>query len=409
MSWKTKILIFVGIITAVMVVQFFMPGTGQGHTIRMEATGYGVPYAFDANPSFHSNNSRFYFVVTREGIQYRPSAGDARWTHSFNLTQPVTVARGDFIAVGEKSGGRRVDVFSANDGFLFRAEFNDPVVMFSINETGILAAVVQYATGRYGIYAHNQQSVRRGEVIYFQRITDDLHFPTAVEVSADGSYIAIAIVDLNVRMDTTVQFRFVNRADARAAGVEEVDGLFASEIFSGQLVYGMRFMANNRFVVATTSQIAGFQLVPQAYAVTQVRPQWTRSLQNELSHIAFYGNRHLVYVTGDMHLGMAEGSPVGTVYMVNADGTETGTFSLGRRATHLSVGHGALLVGSDRNFHAVDMRGNHLWEHNSLHYTRDMIFLDDTDTVLIAAANRADVHARRRVRIDELESLILGD
>ncbi|MCL1786767.1 MAG: DUF5711 family protein [Defluviitaleaceae bacterium] len=408
MSLKTKVLIFVGIITAVMVVQFFVSGIGQGHTMRMEPTGHGVPYAFDAGPFFHSNNSRFYFVVTRDGIQYRPSNGEARWSHSFNFTQPLAVARGDFVAVGERQGGRRVEVFSAADERLFVAEFNDPVMMFSVSATGLLSVVVQYAAGGYGIYVENQQSVRgiRGlDSIYSQRIVDDLHFPVAVEISHDGRYIAVATLDVSgIRPETTIEFRYIHESHAWAVGVDDQEGLFASEIFNGQLIYGMRFMENNRFVVATTSQIVGFQMTPRAYAPTAMQILWTRELQNELAHLAFYGNRHIVYVTGNMHLGVASGDPVGTVHMINSEGEPVGEFSLGRRATHLSVGHGAVLVGSDRNFHAIDMRGNHLWEHNALHYTLAMIFLDDRDTVLIAGANRAEVNARQRTRVNEFET-----
>jgi len=402
MSTKTKILIFVGLITIVMVVQFFMPDMGQNHIVRMEPTGHSVSYTFDASPSFHSNDSRFFYFVTRDGISFRPSNGDVRWSHSFSFNHPTMVARGDFVAVGERYGGRRVYVFDSSDQPLFRADFDYPIAMFSINAAGFLSVVLQTSVG-YRIYVHNQQSIRAGEYLYRENIVGDLYFPTAVEVSEDGSYIAVAIADLNVRLDTTVHLRYLNERDARTW--DTVDGLFAFETFAGQIVYTVRFMADNRLVVVTESQIIGYQIIRRDYAVTTQQISWVIDLQNDLSHMAFYGNRHLVYITGDRHLGAVNGSPVGTVHIINADGTPVGEFNMGRRATHLSVGHGAVLVGSDRNFHAIDLRGNHLWEHNSLHYTRDMIFLDDTDTVLIVGASRAEVNTRQRVRINDFENV----
>ena len=402
MSTKTKILIFVGLITIAMVVQHFLPDR-HNHIIRMEPTGHGVSYNFDASPSFHSNNSRFYYFVTRDGIQYRPSDGDVRWNHSFSFNQPHMVARGDIVAVGERSGGRRVYVFNSTDELLFRAEFEYPVMMFSVNAAGFLSVVLEMPFG-YRIYVHNQLSIRAGEYFYRQNIVDDLHFPVAVEVSEDGRYIAVAIVDLSVRVDTTVQLRYTSLWDAVAWGAAE--GLFASEIFTDQIVHSLRFMADDRLVVATDSQILGYRIIERDYNVTAKEWAWTVNLQNELSEMAFYGNRHLVYVTGNRHLGAINGYPVGTVHIVNTtDGTRAGEFSTGRHATHLSVGNGAVLVGSDRNFHAIDLRGNHLWEHNSLHYTRSMIFLDDTDTVLIAGANRAEVNRRQRVRVTDFEGI----
>jgi len=403
MSTKTKILIFVGLITVVMVVQFFLPDMGQNHIVRMEPTGHSVSYTFDASPSFHSNNSRFFYFVTRDGISFRPSNGDVRWSYTFSFSQPLMVARGDIVAVGERYGGRRIYVFNSSDELLFRADFDYPVAMFSVNAAGFLSVVLQTSVG-YRVYVHNQQSIRAGEYLYRQNIVGELYFPTAVEVSEDGRYIAVAIADLNVRVNTTVHLRYLNERDSRVWGLEY--GLFAFETFADQIVYAVRFMADNRLVMATESQIMGYQIIAREYTVTTKQPIWTIQLQNELSQMAFYGNRHLVYVTGDRHLGATNGSPVGMVQIINTtDGERVGEFNMGRRATHLSVGHGAVLVGSDRNFHAIDLRGNHLWEHNSLHHTGDMIFLDDTDTVLIAGASRAEVNTRQRVRINDFENV----
>lgn len=404
MNNKTKILIFVGLITIVMVVQFFMPHFGQTHIIRMEPTGDSVSYPLDAGPSFHSNNSNLFYFVTRGGVQQLASNGGVRWSEPFSFTHPIMVARGDIVAVGERAG-RTVYVFNSA-GLIFSADFDDPVVLFSVNEAGILSVVLETSFG-YRIYIHNQQSVRPGErALFYQNITGDLHFPTAVEVSENGRYIAVAILDSSTSLfNHTILLRYMNEWDARAAGVEE--GLFAAEILDDQeVIYSMRFMADNKFVVATTSRIICYQITSRSYGVSTKQILWAINLQNYLSHIAFYGNRHLVYVTGDRHLGIIDGTPPGAVRIVNLDSTQVGEFNLGRSVTHLSVGHGAAIVGTDRNFHAIDLRGNLLWEHNALQYTRDVIFLDDTDTILIAGANRAEVHVRRRMRNNTIEEIL---
>ncbi|MCL2285478.1 MAG: DUF5711 family protein [Firmicutes bacterium] len=402
MTIKTKLLIFVGLITIVLMVQFLLPFFGQSHVVRMEP-GYSIPFDLDANPSFHSNNSRFFYLVTRSGVQYRRvSDMSAHWTESIGFTRAMTVARGDIIAVGEQSGGRSVHVFNPS-GLMFTAEFDDPIVSFFVNETGFLSVILQTSFG-YRIYVHNQQSIRAGVPLYSQNIADALVFPLAVDVSENGRYIAVAIVDVNVWKTTTIQFRYINDSDARAAGVDVHQGLFAAVMLE-ELIYTIRFMADNRLIIATPSEIRCYQIITRPYLVSEPQRAWTINLQNELSHIGFDGNRHLVYVTGDRHLNTLNGSSVGTVYIVNMNGTHVGEFNLGRRATHLSVGHGAVIVGSDRNFHAIDLRGNHLWEHNSLHYTSDMLFIDGTNTVLVVGANRAEVNVRRRVRVNEFENV----
>jgi len=215
--------------------------------------------------------------------------------------------------------------------------------------------------------------------------------PLTAQVSADGRYIAIAMLDMDIVPRSIVQFRYINASDARGTA----DGLFAAETFARQTVTAVQFMDNNRVIVATTGQISGFQLGP-AHATKQ--ELWTISLYNQLSHIEFT-QTHFAFITGDkVHEVYAE--DVGTVKMFHVDGTPTGYFSLGRRATHLSMGHNALIAGTDRIFNAFDLRGQHLWEYITLHDTRDFLFLENTNTVLVAGNTRADVRQRRAVRED---------
>ena len=402
---KTKVLIFFAIISIIMVIQYLMPNIGQTHYMRMEPTGRGgVTYTFDASPSFHSNSSGNFYFSNRSGISMRTSNGDIRFSSSFSFNNPIMVARGDIVAIGEERGGRRIYVFNA-DGFMYRVDLEDPIMNFSVNEAGFLAVVVQFPTG-HGIRVFNQRSSTAP--LYSRDIVGQaqtLWFPTSVEVSNNGRYIVVAIVDLYTTFRTHLQFGYINQVDGLGTG--NVYGLFSAETFHGQLVYDMRFMTDNRLVVVTRDRIICYQINTRSYAVSTQHELWSINLRNDLAQIGFYGNRHFIYVTGDRHLGEVDALPVGSIRIVNTDdGEETGYFNLGRRATHLSVGHGAVLIGADRSFHAIDLRGNHLWEHNVLYDVRgrDVIFLDNVDTILVAGANRAEIFERNRVRVGEMES-----
>jgi len=405
MKTKTKILICASIVAIVIIIQLITSNVGQGTAMRFEQTGVFFPYNFDASPSFYSNSSEFFFFATRDGVAYRTANRDrVEWNHAYSLNRPVMVGRGDFAAVGEQSGGRRIYVFNANEGYLFHVDFDVPVLTFSINETGFLAVVVQYNTG-HGIYVFNQASIGGidGDWMYSRFEEAELVYPTAIEVSADGRYIIVALLDLRVRPTTTLQFGYINSNDGFITG--HIQGLFSEERLDRQLVYAMQFMSGNRLVVATTSQLVIYQISPRNHAPSVQEEIWSEALENSLTHIEFYGNSHFVYVLGDRNIGMSDAPPPGTVNIRNAAGARIGTFALGRRATHLSVGHGAVLVGADRNFHAVNFNGTHLWEHNSLFDTRAMLFLDNTDIILIAGMNRAEVQERRRVRVSDFENV----
>ena len=408
MKTTTKVLIFVGIIATVMVIQFLMPSMGQTQHIRLESTGHGVSYDFDASPSFHANSSGDFFFATRDGLQYRSSGGLQHWSHSFAFNNPIMVTRGNVVGVGEPRG-RRVYVFGTN-GLLFSRDFDQPVMTFSVNNMGFLAVVLQYPNGHHRIQVFNPQQF--SEPLYNRLVVNEeggLWFPTAVEVSDMGRYVVVAMLDLNTMLTTTVEFGYINESDA--AGVNDRFGVFASEILHGQIVSAVRFMAGDRVIVTTTAYILCFQLVVPSHGPTMLQEAWRIELENTIDHIDFYGGRYLIYIVGDRNLGVTDAPAVGTVHIVNMNGHVETPFSLGRRATHLSVGHGAVLVGADRNFHAVTLGGAHLWEHNALFDTRgrQVIFLDNTDTILIGGANRADVHERRRVRMDAFDTFDMFD
>ena len=391
---KIKILVFVGLLVAIIIMQIFVPDLGQTHIVRMEPTGLSVSYNFDDSPSFHSHNGRFFYTATRDGMFYRTANMELRWSESFNFSNPIMVTRGDIVAVGDRTGGRMVYVFNPQ-GLMFSVDFGYPVQFFNVNATGILSAIVQKTYGSY-IYVYSPQSARAGESIFYERAMGDMLQPTGVDVSPDGRYIAIATLDTEIRMQTIITFRYLNEADALAWRTEE--GLFSAEVFHGEIVTSIRFMAGDRLLVTTPSRIVCFQINARSYAISTQDILWVEELTNVLTHLDFYNDRYFAYIVGERNIGEMEGSDPGTLYIKNIDGHTVGTFSMGRNATHISMGSGAVIVGSDRNFHAIGLTGTHLWEHNSIHDTRDVIFVGDTDTILVAGQNRAEINTRQRVR-----------
>jgi len=401
MKTRTKIFIFIAIITGVMAFQLFLPNFGRTQHMRMELIGGGITYDFGASPSFHSNSSASFFYSTRSVVQYRTTAGDGRasQSHSFNptLTRPIMIGRGDIVAVGEENG-RRVYVFGT-EGLILRKEFDDIVSVFSVTESGLLSVVLRQGTG-HEIRVYN----RTGELLYLRFIREAMRIPIAVETSYCGRYVVVAIMNLSTMLTTYLEFGYINTTD----GVDLLDthAVFFTDIFNDHIVTSMRFMADNKLVSFTTAGVICYQLVPNLHGPTRVNQIFFYEKDFSIDNVVFYGDRHFAYVTGSRHMWVTEGPIAGTVRIYNINGTRTGEFFLGRRATHLSAGHGAILVGADRNFHAVTLNGNHLWEHNALQDAtgRDVIFLGNTNTILISGPNRADILERRRARDTELEN-----
>ena len=150
--------------------------------------------------------------------------------------------------------------------------------------------------------------------------------------------------------------------------------------------------------MASDTQIVSLER-GQGHSVSQ---RWAIELNNQIDRLDFYGDSRFAFVTGDAFTGNWDAKPVGTLQIFNMDGEMTGSFSLGRRATFLQMGHNSAIVGSDRVFHAVNHRGTSLWEFVALHDARSVLFLENTDTILVAGATRAEVWRRQRVRNEDI-------
>lgn len=394
-----KILIAVALVGVVVLAQFFiLPQLGFGGEREMiiSSTGHVITYAFDAGAAFHSNDSRFFYFATRNGIRFVATNEVLMWSESFSFNHPFLSKRGDYVAIGELSGGRNIHVFNA-DGPAFSVSIDHPIQSFWVNETGFLSVIAEYDHG-YIVYVFNRYLTTAANPFFSWSVFEELIHPTHAEVSADGRYVAIGVMDLTFDVRQTVQFRYTNQWDAW--GTDR--GHFASQDFPGQVITAMQFMEGNRLVVATTSQIAGFQLGPSPAAS---RPIWDIPLENEKTHIAFYGGTHFAFATGTrLPMATEEGDRPGTIRIYGANGAPTGVFELGRSATHLRMGQNAVIVGGDRSFHAITFRGVPIWEHTVLFDARDVLFVGGTDTILVVGSNRAEIFERRRLRETDFAS-----
>jgi len=389
MSKKGILVIGLLILGLAMLVQFIFNLTNVGaEDMRLVNTNQSVSYAVDANPLFHSNDSRLFYFVTRTGIRYINDRGENRWTEQFNFTRPHMATRGDVVAIGESDRGRNIYVYNS-EGLMYYEAFQHPTLGFFINANGYLSTILQLEGG-FEVLVVNQ--LRSFEHLFRKQIFQadrPMEMPIATDVSEDGRFIAIAYLDLSRHLTTAVEFWFIDPNEVWGTD----DGLFAQIEFPDETFISVRFMADNHVLLITEGRITLQQVVGNA-----LQEVWTEELHNRLDQLAFYGNNRFAYVSGQALAPDGRyADPLGMLNIFDLSG-RTGSFPLGRRATHLTMGHNAVIVGADRHFHAVNSRGTSLWHHNATIDVRDMIFLNDTDTVLIAGANRAYVWRRQRVR-----------
>ena len=387
MSKKGIVLLGVLIIAVAIVAQsvFGLSGFGSDN-VRLVNTDNGVSFAFDSNPSFHSSGGRSFYFVTRTGIRYVSDRGETEWSEPFVLTRPYMATRGDIVAVGEVDNSRVIYVYNS-EGRLYTQFLDHPARGFFINSAGDLAVIMQL-DGGYEVSVFNQ--MRHDGHLFGTQIallSRPMHSPVVADVSECGRFVAIAYLDFYRHLTTIVEFWPIGNAPWGT------DGMFAQMDFPDEAIINLRFMADNQILIITDAQI-----ILQQIEGNTLQEVWAMPLYNRMDQLAFWGNNRFAFATGGPSTSDGRyAEPIGTVNIFDLNGL-TGSFQLGRRITHLSMSGTAVIIGADRHFHAVSTSGNSLWYHNAIQDVRDMIFMNDTDTVLIAGPHRAYVWRRQRVR-----------
>ena len=382
-----KMLIASGLIIVVALAQYLifdLIGVGARQELRMVDTEIGVSYGFEMHANFYSPGARNFFFGTRDGMQNLSSTGELRWQHGFNMVHPIVVGRGDVVAVGE-SDGREIYVFDMT-GLMYSVSLQHPVLYFTVNQTGYLSVIMRTDVG-YEVQVFNPVNPTDPSYGYRAPINDANIFPFSVDISECGTYIVKALMDVDTLIFSRITFSYVRRVDSRGLP----DGLFASYSFHNEFVFRTRFTNCGRVIVITDQQILGFE----AGSETQ-GPLWSIPLYNRLDKIHI-GENSFVYVTGDPFLNQPDAENPGVLRIYNFDGQLTGTYDFGRRATHLNMGFNTVVVGiGGRTFYAINHHGIRLWNYSAIYDVQDMIFLDNTDTILLAGNTRATVMRRLR-------------
>jgi len=352
---------------------------GESNTIlQMTATDVEISYNFDTRATFYSSGNRTFFFATRDGLQNIASTGDLRWQYSFNMNQPIIVGNGDIIAVGEPNG-QIIYVFN-NDGIMYIANLLNPVLYYTINAVGYLSVIMRTHVG-YEIQVFNPANPEDLSFGYRAPINDSNVFPFSVDVSDCGTYIAVALLDVETLTQSRLLFSYVRSVDSR--GIP--DGLIASYSFPNEFIFRVRFVDCENAIVITDKRILGYFAgqTTQGY-------NWNIPLHNRLDQV-YVGSNIFAYVTGDRLLNDPFAEQPNMLRIYDFDGNLTGTYNLNGRTTHLSISNNTILVGVGRTFYAINSQGTELWNYTAIQDVLDIMLLDSTDTILLAGNTQATI------------------
>jgi hypothetical protein len=385
-----KIIIAVGLVLLVVAAQHVfvnMLGWGRNREMRVSETPRGVTYDYNAGAYFYSFNAGAFYFCTQDGMQYVTSNGDTRWQDTFNFSKPIVAAHGEWLAVGEERG-RRIIVYNGA-GRAYGVTLDHPVLTFSINSNGHLAVVLQLESG-YAVNVYNQRNYIN--FIFSNTIHDPQMIPVSASVSSDGRLVAIVLWDYGMRLSSRVVFYNLSMNNAWGPA----GSLFAAYEFD-QMAYHVRYMEQNKALVFTETHIRCFQ-PGSGNTMDEI---WAVELHNKIHLLEFHSGNRFAFTAGERFLNDDKAAEQGDVFIFDMRGEQTGFFRLGRRATHLSMGHNSVVAGFGRSFYVRSHTGAPLWDYIATQHVRQFILLDNTETALMAGGTRAAVMRRVRVRTTE--------
>ena len=318
-----------------------------------------------------------FFLATRDAMRFYNADGAEVFRHGHGMSNPTLFSRGGYAAVLEHNG-RIFNVYN-DRGLMYSIVTDVPIVRFALGGQGF-AAVMMY--GRHGIYEIEVYD-NFGTRTHYGRHTDENIVPMLMDISHDGSVLAISYLDINgAQMNSFIGFFSI---DGSHAGAES---MFAASSYNpGEIVGAIRFLADGRLVVLSDGRI----FVLDRAAATA----WETPLNNRVTHVEF-SDLWFAVAYGDAKLNRV-GRPSGTVAAYNSFGIQLFVYRAPDRVTSLNTRGGNIVVGSaGGHFVALSDTGQVLWELTLPGNVQSVAMMGGPNSVVVLSPTQTSI--LRRVR-----------
>ena len=357
----------------------------DGGTMQFEQTGTIVRYDMDSRAQFHTyKDGGGFFSATKDGIRFIAGDGSEKMNSAYSMASPKLVGKGGVVGVAEP-GGLSLYVFDKT-GLLYVARPENPILHFSVAANGYACVVTQ--TGNdYDIFVYND----KGLVSLHGFHADTNVYPVAADVSNDGRILAVSYLDTNgAEINSRIVFSYINKSEAAAYAAS--NGIYGgSEQNPDRLIGVLRFMEGNQLIAVSDKDIVCYE------ADNGGRRKWSLTLGNMLDAICLTESNWFAVAYGSRNPNLPGEEP-GLCRFYDLDGSPLGEFNAAGKVTQLSLGFSSAIVGSEHQLTALSQSGNTLWTYAATQDLLQVLFLENTNKVLIAGETQAEVLRRAKVR-----------
>lgn len=219
--------------------------------------------------------------ISKDGVTMLDYEGKTIWDKTFNMMNPKVISNEKFLAVGDISS-RDVYLFN-EEGFVRQYDVNDPIIMYDINENGIVAIIGQNDKGHV-VQLYDADGTT---LVYRETFLENDGFPLALDISEDGTKMVTSY--LFVKGETVVSnLTFFNFSDTGQKFDERVTGAFAVD---DTLIPEVKFLDGNHVSAVGDNRVLFYQVDIKPEEVGNV------TLNNEIKKVS-YANNNLLTLMG---------------------------------------------------------------------------------------------------------------
>lgn len=317
-----------------------------------------------------------FLLCTKDGVKYFIAMGAQKWNDTFNMTSPVMVQEGDYIAVGDM-GGKMVRVYN-REGLLYELQAEGSPVQFAVNEKGYLSLITKH-TNAYHIYIYNAKGNLLKERVEESRGV----YPLCADISDDSRVFAVSYLDTtDLSPVGKICFFYIGQEDSET----HTDSMFAGVEKTDEIIPVVQYRKGN--VLAAVSDKAIYGIDSDGVEV------WSYPLENTIDQAAFGNKEYIVLALGDS-VANKDGRAKGTVCWLDGNGKERASYESGETVTYLYAGEKGVSLGNGREYTGLTHSGGESWNYTA---TSDL-----TDLMPMEKLNHAMLVAKEEVVIMEMK------
>ncbi len=348
---------------------------GSGQTAPSKAESDGIVESMEVDVSSKATMAVFgkeFMLCTKDGVKYFLAMGDQKWSDTFNMTSPVMVQEGDYVAVGDM-GGKTVRVYN-RDGMLYDLQAEGSPVQFALNENGYLSLITKSGDA-YRVRIYNT----KGTLLKERVEESNGIYPLCSDVSDDSRAFAVSYLDTtDISPIGRVVLFYIDAEESE----EHTDSMFAGVEKTDEIIPVISYREDGTLVVITDQNIYGIN--------GSGDEKWSYPLENTIDQVALGNKKYIVLALGDS-IAHKDGRKKGTICWLDTEGKEKASYETGESITYLQSGEKGVVVGNDRKYAGVSHGGNASWQYVATADLADLLPMEKLNIVMTVGKEQVSI------------------